>query len=55
MPRTATVRTLEPSTLLRIDGPDFLDAVQGAGVSTSLLSQSSARLARSHPRLAATE
>ena len=53
MPRTATVRTLEPSTLLRIDGPDFLDAVQGAGVSTSLLSQSSARLARSHPRLAA--
>ena len=54
MPRTATVRALEPCELLRIDGPDFLDAVQGAGVSTSLLSQSSARLARSHPRLAAT-
>jgi hypothetical protein len=53
LPRTATVRTLEPCTLLRIDGADFLDAVQGAGISSSMLSQSSARLARTHPRLSA--
>jgi CRP-like cAMP-binding protein len=52
VPRTATVQTLEPSVLLRIDGADFLEAVQNAGVSTSMLSQSSARLARTHPRLA---
>lgn len=50
--RTATVRTLVDSNLLRIDGDDFLDAIQGAGVSRSLMSQSSARLARSHPALA---
>jgi MFS family permease len=54
LPRTATVRTLEPSVLLRIDGNDFLDAVQSAGISTSMLSQSAARLARSHPRLSTT-
>ena len=54
VPRTATVRTLEPSELLRIEGADFLDAVQSAGVSNSLLTQSSARLARTHPRLATT-
>lgn len=54
VPRTATVRTVEASELLRIDSADFLDAVQSAGVSTSLLSQSAARLARTHPRLAAT-
>jgi CRP-like cAMP-binding protein len=53
VPRTATVRTLTPSVLWRIDGADFIDALQSAGVSTSLLSQSAARLARTHPRLAA--
>ena len=53
--RTATVRATEPCVLLRIEGPDFLDAVQSAGVSSSMLSQSAARLARTHPRLAATE
>jgi MFS family permease len=51
LPRTATVRALEPCTLLRIEGSDFLDALQGAGISPSLMSQSSARLARTHPRL----
>jgi len=51
VPRTATVRTLEPSTLLRVEGQDFLDAVQSAGVSSSLLSQSASRLVRTHPRL----
>lgn len=53
IPRTATVRTLEPCTLLRIEAADFLDAAQGAGMSRSLLDQSAARLARSHPRLSA--
>jgi len=55
VPRTATVSALEACTLLRIEGTDFLDAVQSAGVSSSLLSQSSSRLARTHPRLAAAE
>jgi MFS family permease len=54
LPRTATVRTLEPSILLRIEGHEFLDAVQSAGVSNSLMSQSAARLARTHPRLSET-
>lgn len=52
LPRTATVQSSRPCSLLRIAGPDFLDAVQGAGVSPSLLSQSTARLARTHPALA---
>jgi MFS family permease len=55
VPRTATVRALEPCELLRIEGADFLDAVQAAGVSSSLMSQSTARLSRTHPRLAAIE
>jgi CRP-like cAMP-binding protein len=54
IPRTATVRCAEPCTLLRIEAADFLDAAQGAAVSRSLLDQSSARLARSHPRLSTT-
>jgi MFS family permease len=55
VPRTATVRALEPCDLLRIEGADFLDAVQTAGVSSSLMSQSMSRLSRTHPRLAALE
>jgi hypothetical protein len=54
VPRTATVRAVEPCSLLRIEGPDFIDAVQNAGISSSMLSQSTARLARTHPRLSAT-
>jgi CRP-like cAMP-binding protein/predicted MFS family arabinose efflux permease len=53
LPRTATVRTLSDCTLLRIDADAFFAAVQGAGVSSSMLSQSAARLARTHPRLSA--
>src|SRR3954451_2993019 len=45
-PRTATVRTGEPSTLLRIDGQDFLNAVEETKPSVSLLSTASTRLAR---------
>jgi CRP-like cAMP-binding protein len=54
IPRTATVRTDEPCTLLRIEAADFLDAARGAGISSSLLDRSTNRLARSHPRLSAT-
>jgi MFS family permease len=51
IPRTATVRTAGSCELLRIEAADFLDAAQNAGISGSLLARSSARLARSHPRL----
>src|SRR5580698_5187680 len=44
--RTATVRTLRPSTLLRIDGQDFLSAVQVSQPSPSLLSVAATRMAR---------
>ena len=49
-PRTATVRTREPSTLLRIDGQDFLKAVAETTPSVSLLSTASTRLARTVPK-----
>jgi MFS family permease len=51
IPRTATVRTINDCELLRIEAGDFLEAAQGAGVSSSALARSTARLARSHPRL----
>jgi MFS family permease len=54
LPRTATVRTLGECKLLRIGADDFFAALQGAAVSSSLLAQSAARLARSHPRLSST-
>jgi MFS family permease len=46
IPRTATVRTRLPSTLLRIDGPDFLSALQVSQPSPSLLSVAGTRMAR---------
>jgi CRP-like cAMP-binding protein len=54
LPRTATVRTTEPTTLWRIDADDFFAAVGDTGVSSSMMSKSRARLARSHPRLSTT-
>jgi hypothetical protein len=48
--RTATVRTREASTVLRIDGQDFLDAVEETRPSVSLLSTAATRLARNVPR-----
>jgi predicted MFS family arabinose efflux permease len=44
--RTATVRTLQESTLLRIDGQDFLAALQASRPSPSLLAVAGARMAR---------
>ncbi|MGH3151847.1 MAG: cyclic nucleotide-binding domain-containing protein, partial [Streptosporangiaceae bacterium] len=46
IPRTATVRTSQDSELLRIDGQDFLDALQGGQASRSLMSLASTRMAR---------
>lgn len=53
VPRTATVRTIEPSLLWRISGEDFLAAVEAGTASVSLLKVAGARLARTHPALAA--
>jgi MFS family permease len=53
IPRTATVRTTEPSVLWRLSGEDFLEAVQANSASTSLLGVAFSRLSRTHPRLAA--
>ncbi|MCU1600081.1 MAG: hypothetical protein JWO22_790 [Frankiales bacterium] len=53
LPRTATVRTLEPAVLWRIPGEDFLAAVEVGKASASLQTGVATRLARSHPRLAA--
>jgi len=49
MPRTATVRTAEDSTMLRLDGGDFLEALADARASASLLSIAGTRLARTTP------
>jgi CRP-like cAMP-binding protein len=46
IPRTATVRTAQDSTLLRIDGGDFLSALEASLPSPSLLAIAGARLAR---------
>jgi MFS family permease len=46
IPRTATVRTRRESTLLRIDGEEFLAALQSSHPSPSLLSVAGARMAR---------
>jgi MFS family permease len=54
VPRTATVRTTEPTTLWRISAEDFKAALNESAASASMLTLASSRLARSHPRLAAT-
>jgi len=51
IPRTATVRTVEPCVLWKLSGEDFLDAVQMSTPSASLLDVSTRRLARTHPDL----
>ncbi len=50
IPRTATIRAVEECSLLRIDGPDFLAALQASPPSASLLSVAGARLARTPAR-----
>ena len=51
IPRTATVQTLEESTLLRIDGQDFLSALQSGRPSSSLLALAGTRMARTPDRV----
>ena len=56
IPRTATVRTRQESTLLRITGQDFLSALETSRPSATLLSIAGTRLARTpgrgpHPTL----
>ncbi|MDQ1686738.1 MAG: family transcriptional regulator, cyclic receptor protein, partial [Frankiaceae bacterium] len=53
VPRTATVRATEPCLLWRISAEDFRSALE-SGASASMLNVASSRLARSHPKLAAT-
>ena len=50
IPRTATVRTRQESTLLRIDGQDFLAALETSRPSASLLSIAGTRMARTPDR-----
>jgi CRP-like cAMP-binding protein/predicted MFS family arabinose efflux permease len=51
IPRTATVRTQQESTLLRIDRQDFLSALQDSRPSASLVSVAGVRMARTHTRV----
>ena len=53
IPRTATVKALEPVTLLRIEGDDFLESLNGTTAAPAFLESARARLARTHPTLAA--
>jgi CRP-like cAMP-binding protein len=46
IPRTATVRTSQECHLLRIDGQEFLSALQTSRPSASLLSVVGTRMAR---------
>lgn len=50
IPRTATVRTRQESTLLRITGQDFLSALETSRPSATLLSIAGTRLARTPGR-----
>jgi len=52
IPRTATVRTRQECTLLRIDGEAFLSALQASRPSPSLLSVAGLRMARTPARAA---
>jgi predicted MFS family arabinose efflux permease len=49
IPRTATVTSVGPSRLLRLDGEQFLAALTDAPASASLLEGARGRLARTHP------
>lgn len=55
IPRTATVESVGPSRLLRIEGDAFLDALNGASASVTLLEGARGRLARTHPTARSAE
>ena len=52
IPRTATVKALEPLTLLRLGGEEFLDALSSDPASPTFMRSARSRLARTHPVLA---
>ena len=52
IPRTATVKALEPVTLLRLGGEEFVDALSSNPAAPSFLKSARSRLARTHPTLA---
>ena len=47
--RTATVKTVQPSVVYRIDGAQFLDALTATPLSPSALGLAQVRLPRTHP------
>jgi CRP-like cAMP-binding protein len=53
IPRTATVETLEPTTLWRIEGTEFLEALNEAPAAAVFLETALVRRARSQPDAAA--
>jgi CRP-like cAMP-binding protein len=53
IPRTATVETLEPTTLWRIEGTEFLEALNQAPAAAVFLETALVRRARSQPDAAA--
>jgi len=52
--RTATIKTVSPCTVYRINGADFVDAMTVANLSPTALGRAQARLARTHPSAALT-
>jgi CRP-like cAMP-binding protein len=48
-PRTATVTTTAQSTVLRINGNEFVDALTVTNLSPTALGRAQMRLARTHP------
>ncbi len=52
IPPTATVRTQQECTLLRISGQDFLEALQASRPSASLVSVAGVRMTRTQTRTA---
>lgn len=52
--RTATVKTVAPCAIYRINGDDFVNAMTVANLSPSALGSAQARLARTHPSASLT-
>jgi len=53
-PRTATVTTASPCTILRINGNDFVDSLTVSNLSPRALGGAQVRLARTHPTATVT-
>jgi CRP-like cAMP-binding protein len=53
-PRTATVTTVTPCSIYRINGADFVEAMTVANLSPTALGRAQSRLARTHPSASLT-